>query len=85
MADKLLLASEKLTVADAFDDLDSDMSYQFERRRLDYEKSLEVKAGWGRIIGFTPMYALVFAYLVIPLIWMSFEQMGLYFEQLQKL
>lgn len=85
LADKLLLASEKLTVADAFDDLDSDMSYQFERRRLDYEKSLEVKAGWGRIIGFTPMYALVFAYLVIPLIWMSFEQMGLYFEQLQKL
>jgi hypothetical protein len=85
LADKLLLASEKLTVADAFDDLDSEMSYQFERRRLDYEKSLEVKAGWGQIIGFTPMYALVFAYLVVPLIWMSFEQMGLYFEQLQKL
>ncbi|MDU2241993.1 MAG: hypothetical protein E7E23_15600 [Paenibacillus sp.] len=85
LADKLLLASEKLTVADAFDDLDSDMSYQFERRRLDYEKSLDVKAGWGRMIGFTPMYALVFAYLVVPLIWMSFEQMNLYFEQLQKL
>lgn len=85
LADKLLLASEKLTVFAAFDDLDSDMSYQFERRRLDYEKALDVKAGWGQIIGFTPMYALVFAYLVIPLIWMSFEQMGLYFEQLQKL
>ncbi|WP_178019382.1 hypothetical protein [uncultured Paenibacillus sp.] len=85
LADKLLLASEKLTVADAFDDLDSDMSYQFERRRLDYEKSLDAKAGWGRMIGFTPMYALVFAYLVVPLIWMSFEQMSLYFEQLQKL
>lgn len=85
LVDKLLLASEKLRVADAFDDLDSDMSYQFERRRLDYEKSLDIKAGWGRMIGFTPMYALVFAYLVIPLIWMSFEQMSLYFEQLQKL
>lgn len=85
LADKLLLASEKLLVADAFDDLDSDMSYQFERRRLDYEKSLDVKANWGRMIGFTPMYALVFAYLVIPLIWMSFEQMNIYFEQLQKL
>ncbi|EES71962.1 hypothetical protein POTG_03479 [Paenibacillus sp. oral taxon 786 str. D14] len=85
LADKLLLASEKLLVADAFDDLDSDLSYQFERRRLDYEKSLDIKANWGRMIGFTPMYALVFAYLVIPLIWMSFEQMNLYFEQLQKL
>lgn len=85
LADKLLLASEKLLVVDAFDDLDSDMSYQFERRRLDYEKSLDIKANWGRIIGFTPMYGLVFAYLVIPLIWMSFEQMNFYFEQLQKL
>lgn len=85
LADKLSLASEKLLVADAFDDLDSDMSYQFERRRLDYEKSLDIKANWGRIIGFTPMYGLVFAYLVIPLIWMSFEQMNFYFEQLQKL
>lgn len=85
LADKLLLASEKITIADAFDDVDSEMSYQFERRRLDYEKSLDTKAGLGRIIGFTPMYSLVFAYLVIPLIWMSFQQMGLYFEQIQKL
>ncbi|MCM3702734.1 hypothetical protein [Paenibacillus macerans] len=85
LADKLLLASEKITIADAFDDLDSEMSYHFERRRLDYEKSLEVKAGFGRMIGFAPMYSLVFAYLVIPLIWMSFQQMGLYFEQIQKL
>lgn len=85
LADKLLLASEKITIADAFDDLDSEMSYHFEQRRLDYEKSIDVKAGFGRMIGFAPMYSLVFAYLVFPLIWMSFQQMGLYFEQIQKL
>lgn len=85
MTDKLILASEKLLMADAFDDLDSDMAYHFERRRLDYEKDLDMKAGIGRMIGFTPMYSLVFAYLVIPLIWMSFKQMDLYFEQIQKL
>lgn len=85
LADKLILATEKITIADAFDDLDTEMAYHFERRRLDYEKSLDTKAGLGRMIGFAPMYSLVFAYLVIPLIWMSFEQMGLYFEQIQKL
>lgn len=85
MTDKLILASEKLMMADAFDDLDSDMAYHFERRRLDYEKDLDMKAGLGRMIGFIPMYSLVFAYLVIPLIWMSFKQMDLYFEQIQKL
>ena len=85
LADKLILASEKITIVDAFDDLDTEMAYHFERRRLDYEKSLDTKAEIGRLIGFAPMYSLVFAYLVIPLIWMSFEQMGLYFEQIQKL
>ncbi len=83
LCDKLLLAAEKITIRDAFDELESDMSYQFERRRLDYEKSLDVKAGWGRMLGFCPMYCLIFAYLVIPLIWMSFQQMDIYFKQIQ--
>lgn len=83
LADKLLLATEKITISDAFDELESEMAYHFERRRLDYEKSLDTKAGIGRIIGFAPMYCLVFVYLVIPLIWMSFQQMGIYFEQIQ--
>ncbi|GGH22719.1 hypothetical protein [Paenibacillus segetis] len=85
LTDKLLLAVEKITIARAFDDLESDMSYHFEQRRLDYEKSLDTKAGLGRLIGFAPMYSLIFAYLVIPLIWMSFKQMDIYFTQIQKL
>ncbi len=83
LADKLLLAAEKIAIYNAFDELESEMAYHFERRRLDYEKSLDTKAGIGRMIGFAPMYCLVFAYLVVPLIWMSFEQMGIYFEQIQ--
>ncbi|MNC61737.1 hypothetical protein D3C75_1117000 [compost metagenome] len=85
IVDKLILANEKITIAQAFDDLDSEMAYHFERRRLDYEKSLDIKSNLGRMIGFTPMYCLVFAYLVIPLIWMSFKQMDFYFDQIQKL
>lgn len=85
LVDKLLLSVEKIPIQKAFDDLQSDMTYHFERRRLAYEKSIDVKAGIGRMIGFTPMYALIFGYLVIPLIWMSFKQMDIYFTQIQKL
>ena len=47
---------------------------------------IDVKASWGRTIGFTPMYALIFLYLVIPLVGMSFLQTKhFYYEQIQKL
>ncbi|WP_223066247.1 hypothetical protein [Paenibacillus caui] len=85
LADKLLLAESKIAVSKAFDDVESEMGYYFEQRRLDYEKTLDMKANLGKTIGFTPMYALVFMYLVIPLIWMSFSQLTVYYEQIQKL
>ncbi|RUT35944.1 hypothetical protein EJP77_02795 [Paenibacillus zeisoli] len=85
LAEKLLLAVEKIPIAQAFDDLETEMAFRFEQRRLDYDQMLETKANLGRMIGFTPMYALIFMYLVIPLIWMSFEQMSQYYEQIQKI
>ncbi|GIP19921.1 hypothetical protein [Paenibacillus sp. J22TS3] len=85
LTDKLLLAVEKIPISRAFDDLEGEMSYRFEQRRLDYDKMLDSKAGLGRMIGFIPMYSLIFMYLVIPLIWMSFTQMSQYYEQIQKL
>lgn len=85
LVDKLLLANEKITIHAAFDDLESDMSFQFEQRRLHFEKSLDMKAELGRMFGFAPLYSLIFGYLVIPLIWMSFRQMDIYFEQIQHL
>lgn len=85
LVDKLLLAVEKIPVSQAFDDLESEMAYYFEQRRLDYERTLDMKANLGRMIGFAPMYSLIFMYLVAPLIWMSFTQMNLYYDQIQKL
>lgn len=85
LAEKLLLAVEKIPIYQAFDDLDGEMAFRFDQRRLDYDKMLESKANLGRIIGFTPMYALIFMYLVVPLIWMSFAQMSQYYEQIQKI
>ncbi|WP_025685264.1 hypothetical protein [Paenibacillus maysiensis] len=85
LVDKLHLSLGKITIREAFDDLDSHMSYYFEQRKQEYEKIIDSKAIWGRLIGFAPMYGLIFLYLVIPLIGMSFVQMDSYYEQIQKI
>ncbi|SDC48127.1 hypothetical protein SAMN05428987_1480 [Paenibacillus sp. CF095] len=85
LVDKLQLALGKISIREAFDDLESMMAFYFEQRKQEYSKMIDVKASWGRTIGFTPMYALIFLYLVIPLVGMSFLQMNIYYEQIQKL
>lgn len=85
IVDKLLLSVEKIPIIQAFDDLESEMSFYFEQRKQEYERIIDTKAGLGKMIGFAPMYALVFMYLVIPLIAMSFMQMSTYYEQIQKI
>lgn len=85
LVDKLQLALGKISIREAFDDLDSMMAFYFDQRKQEYTRMIDVKASWGRMIGFTPMYALIFLYLVIPLVGMSFLQMNIYYEQIQKL
>ncbi|PYE49241.1 hypothetical protein HUB98_03505 [Paenibacillus barcinonensis] len=85
LIDKLQLSLGKISIREAFDDLESMMAFYFEQRKQEYSKMIDIKAGWGRTIGFAPMYALIFLYLVIPLVGMSFVQMNMYYEQIQKL
>ncbi|MGN7164933.1 hypothetical protein ACTHSJ_03755 [Paenibacillus cellulositrophicus] len=85
IVDKLLLSVEKIPISQAFDDLEGEMSFYFEQRKQDYERIIDTKAGLGRLIGFAPMYSLIFIYLVIPLIAMSFMLMNIYYEQIQKI
>lgn len=85
LVDKLLLAVDKVPIKDVFDDLEGEMAFVFEQRKQEYERMIDTKAAWGRLIGFAPMYSLIFMYLVIPLIGMSFTQMNQYYEQIQRL
>ncbi|AOZ91106.1 hypothetical protein [Paenibacillus crassostreae] len=83
--ESLLLAVERIPIKQAFDDLESERNYNYEQRKLNYERMIDSKANWGRIIGFSPLYTVIFLYLVIPLIYMSFTQMGVYYDQINKL
>ncbi|WP_438350943.1 hypothetical protein ACP8HI_10005 [Paenibacillus sp. FA6] len=83
--ESLQLAVERIPIKLAFDDLESERNYNYEQRKQNYERILDSKANWGRMIGFAPMYSVIFLYLVIPLIYMSFTQMGVYYDQINKL
>ncbi|WP_214625762.1 hypothetical protein [Paenibacillus agaridevorans] len=83
--EKLELASQHLTIRQAFDDLEAEQAFAREQRKQEYEQLIEQKAGWGRWIGFTPLMTLIFGYLVIPLIVVSLQQMTVYYEQLQRI
>uniref|UniRef100_A0A8R1IP44 Uncharacterized protein n=2 Tax=cellular organisms TaxID=131567 RepID=A0A8R1IP44_CAEJA len=78
--ERLQVAVEKIPINEAFDDLETDRAFNFEQRKQDYEKIIDTKKEWGQMLGFAPMYALVFLYLVFPLVYMSIEQMGSYYE-----
>lgn len=85
LVDKLELAHDHIPLAEAFDDAEQDWGYEQDMLRQHYETSIEAKAGWGRWLGFAPIYALIFLYLVVPLVWMSAEQMRSSFEQIRNL
>ncbi|GAA0853869.1 hypothetical protein GCM10008915_75550 [Bifidobacterium pullorum subsp. gallinarum] len=83
--ERLQVAVEKIPINEAFDDLETDRAFNFEQRKQDYEKIIDTKKEWGQMLGFAPMYALVFLYLVFPLVYMSIEQMGSYYEQVGRI
>lgn len=83
--EKLEQAVQSLPIREAFDDLESEQAYAQEQRKQEYEQLIEQKAGWGKWIGFAPMMALIFGYLVIPLVLISLHQMSVYYEQLQRI
>ncbi|OAB44539.1 hypothetical protein [Paenibacillus glacialis] len=83
--ERLQLSIDRIPIKQAFDDLETERKFYFDQRKQSYEEMIDAKAGWGRMIGFAPMYAVIFLYLVIPLIYMSFTQIGVYYEQINKL
>lgn len=85
IVEKLQLAVDRIPIAQAFDDLESEMEYYKEQRKLHHEKSIEQKSVWGLWIGFTPGMAIIFLYMVAPLLYASVVQMNEYIAKLKGL
>lgn len=80
-----LLMADKVGLQDAFLDLVSDRRYMREQLRIRRDQERKKKAVYAQVAAFCPMFFLLFAYLIIPFLIMSFGQMGQIFNQMEQL
>ena len=83
IVESLMLASQDITVRQAFDELSSEKEFYMDARKETNQRIVEGKINMGRMIGFTPVYGLIVLYMVIPMISTSMTDMQQYFTQLR--
>ncbi|GGA04911.1 hypothetical protein GCM10008018_58490 [Paenibacillus marchantiophytorum] len=76
LADRLQVAAELIPVKDAFDDMEIERSFAMEQRKEYYEKMVTNKSTIGNFIGFVPLSATFALYLLIPFVYLAFQQLG---------
>ncbi|MED4400329.1 hypothetical protein [Metabacillus fastidiosus] len=81
IVDRLYLAATRISVQEAFDDINLEKQFFVEQRNRHNEHVLKMKADWGFLIGLTPLYTIIFLYLVIPMIYISVLQTDNLFRQ----
>lgn len=82
IVDQLESAVTRISVKDAFDELETERAFFYEKRKDANENLVKKKASIGQVIGFTPMVLLIGGYLVAPLLIVSILQMLNYFSQM---
>lgn len=68
IVESLQAAVEKIPIADAFDELETEREYYQEKRKESNERLISKKGMIGRAIGFAPMVCLFVGYLIVPLV-----------------
>jgi len=74
-----LQAADKTSILQAFDELETEREFFQQKRKFDNERIINTKASLGKLIGFIPLNALFFFYLVVPFAYASYiEMIGFY-------
>lgn len=76
LADRLQVAAELIPVKNAFDDMESERIFAMEQRKEHYERVITQKSTLGKIFGFLPLQATFTLYLLLPFVYMAFQQLG---------
>lgn len=82
IVEQLESAVERIPIKDAFDELETERTYYYEKRKDGNERLIQKKVTYGKVLGFTPMVLLIGGYLVAPLMIVSIMQMMSYFSQM---
>ena len=82
IVEQLQSAVERIPVRDAFDELETERGFYYERRKEGNERLIQKKTTYGKVLGFMPMIILIGGYLVAPLMIVSIMQMMSYFSNM---
>ncbi len=83
--ESLQAAVEKIPIADAFDELDTERDYYQARRKESNERLISKKGMIGKGIGFAPMVILFVGYLIVPLVFIGLTSMNSSFNSISTL
>lgn len=75
LIESMQAAVEKIPIAEAFDELDSEREYYQARRKESNDRLISKKGMIGKVIGFAPMVALFVGYLIVPLVFIGLTSM----------
>ena len=73
--ESLQASVEKISISDAFDELDTERAYYQEKRKESNERLISRKGLIGKAIGFAPMICLFVGYLIVPLVVIGISSM----------
>lgn len=82
IVEQLKSAVERIPVRAAFDELETERTFFYERRKEGNQRLIQKKVTMGKALGFTPMVLLIGGYLVAPLMIVSIMQMMSYFSNM---
>lgn len=82
IVEQLESAVERIPIKNAFDELETERTFFYERRKEANERLIQRKVTYGKVLGFTPMVILIGGYLVAPLMIVSIMQMLSYFTSM---
>ena len=74
--ESLQAAVEKIPIADAFDELDTERDYYQAKRKESNDRLIARKGMIGKGIGFAPMIVLFVGYLIVPLVLIGMTSMS---------
>lgn len=82
IVDGLISSVERIPIREAFDELETERNFYYEKRKEGNERLIHKKVSMGKAIGFAPMIILIAGYFVGPLMIVSIMQMATYFTQM---
>ncbi len=82
LVEQLILASEDISLKEAFDELAREKSHFFQKRKWENDKRVMRKIMLGQTIGFAPAYGMIVFYMILPMIISASRELNQFFEQI---